>query len=178
MAKPDPRKLQPTPHRFEGMAWELIEPMLRAAAADRPCCSVDHRDTFAAYFSAVRDVRQCATREGIPALSWVAYGVAMLSGPYQRDRVAMQGSCPACGTLIAANRGKPCAACKVERKRAKHREFSRSYRRRHGLVQSFGIESCSHCGEVFSPKRSTARFCSARCRVAAHRADRSAKGAA
>ena len=29
---------------------------------------------------------------------------------------------------------------------------------------------CAECGERFTPKRSTARFCSARCRVAAHRA--------
>ena len=30
--------------------------------------------------------------------------------------------------------------------------------------------SCAHCGTEFAPKRSTAQFCSTRCRVAAHRA--------
>lgn len=29
---------------------------------------------------------------------------------------------------------------------------------------------CTHCGSAFQPKRSTAQFCSTRCRVAAHRA--------
>lgn len=30
--------------------------------------------------------------------------------------------------------------------------------------------ACEHCGEMFTPTRSDARFCSTRCRVAAHRA--------
>ena len=29
--------------------------------------------------------------------------------------------------------------------------------------------ACDHCAAVFAPKRSTARYCSTRCRVAAHR---------
>ena len=29
--------------------------------------------------------------------------------------------------------------------------------------------ACDHCAAVFTPKRSTARYCSTRCRVAAHR---------
>ena len=29
--------------------------------------------------------------------------------------------------------------------------------------------ACGQCGAVFTPKRSTARYCSTRCRVAAHR---------
>jgi hypothetical protein len=29
---------------------------------------------------------------------------------------------------------------------------------------------CAECGERFTPQRSTARYCSPRCRVAAHRA--------
>jgi hypothetical protein len=29
---------------------------------------------------------------------------------------------------------------------------------------------CAHCGQEFTPSRSDARFCSGRCRVAAHRA--------
>jgi hypothetical protein len=28
---------------------------------------------------------------------------------------------------------------------------------------------CAHCGEPFRPQRSSARYCSVRCRVAAHR---------
>jgi hypothetical protein len=32
--------------------------------------------------------------------------------------------------------------------------------------------ACAHCGETFVPKRTTARYCSTRCRVAAHRAQK------
>jgi hypothetical protein len=31
---------------------------------------------------------------------------------------------------------------------------------------------CVHCGAEFQPQRSSARYCGARCRVAAHRAKR------
>ena len=33
---------------------------------------------------------------------------------------------------------------------------------------------CEHCGEPFVQKRSDSRFCSSRCRVAAHRASKCA----
>lgn len=169
MAKRSDRRTQPHPFAVDGMAWDLIEPMLRAAEAERPSCSIERRDPFASFFSAVRNVRQC-TDSGTPCLAWERYGIAMMGGPYVRQCVARQATCPACGALIASNYGKPCQSCRVERRRAKCREFSRNYRRRHGLVQSFPMAQCAHCSELFEPKRSTAKFCSTRCRVAAHRA--------
>ena len=38
------------------------------------------------------------------------------------------------------------------------------------MVQQF--RRCAHCEEAFRPTRRTAQFCSARCRVAAHRVAR------
>ena len=51
------------------------------------------------------------------------------------------------------------SACKTEarrQRRAEERDPNKPIR-------------CEACGERFAPQRSTARFCSARCRVAAHR---------
>jgi hypothetical protein len=68
-----------------------------------------------------------------------------------------------------------CCACAALRtaeanRRAQRRRRQREKQRRHeaaGLVQ--GALACAHCGKRFSPKRSSARYCGARCRVAAHR---------
>ena len=43
-------------------------------------------------------------------------------------------------------------------------------RKRRQRGTDLSVKPCSHCGATFTPKRSTARFCSTRCRVAAHRA--------
>jgi len=32
------------------------------------------------------------------------------------------------------------------------------------------METCSHCGQSYEPKRSNSRYCSTKCRVAHHRA--------
>lgn len=61
--------------------------------------------------------------------------------------------------------GDDCASCRAKKfnreRAARHRDRNRS--------QPAAVP-CSHCGESFTPKRSTAAFCSTRCRVAAHRA--------
>jgi len=49
------------------------------------------------------------------------------------------------------------------------REQWKRYKRRQRNHQPKPV-ACAHCGEEFTPKRSTATFCSAKCRVAAHRA--------
>lgn len=58
----------------------------------------------------------------------------------------------------------------AERRRANNAEWMRKHRAssRHDPQPV----ACSHCGASFTPKRSTARFCSTACRVAAHRASR------
>jgi hypothetical protein len=160
----------PSPFNIAGHPWELIEPMLRAAETERPSCRLERRDPFDAYFSAVRNVRQCLDSCGTPCLTWEAYGVAMIGGPYVSQKVAKQGTCPACGALIATNYGNVCLACRLKRKRQTNREASRRYRLRHGIKQGFPVQLCERCGSVFEAKRSTARYCSTACRVAAHRA--------
>jgi hypothetical protein len=38
------------------------------------------------------------------------------------------------------------------------------------IMQTVEQRSCEWCGELFWAERSSARFCSARCRMASHRA--------
>jgi hypothetical protein len=79
---------------------------------------------------------------------------------------------------------KRCRMCVAERAAEANRAYQRKRRRREtlqrkeaaGHLQGKGffrfavMVPCAHCGEKFKPQRTTARYCSARCRVAAHRA--------
>jgi hypothetical protein len=108
------------------------------------------------------------------------------------------GPCPRCGGPALVHRAgryrcDACARQKRERQEAdrpqdkKRKNREAQQRRRHweklqrhlaaGLVESHGgklhdVEQiyCKHCGEWFCPIRCTARYCSPRCRMAAHRA--------
>ena len=61
--------------------------------------------------------------------------------------------------------GSDCAEC---RKREQNRRRVAAFRERNRTGKS--LIACEHCGELFMPQRSTAKFCSAKCRVAASRA--------
>jgi hypothetical protein len=55
--------------------------------------------------------------------------------------------------------------------RCRRREWNRLYQRKfRGSDIAHEDRSCPQCGSIFTPERITARYCSARCRVAAHRA--------
>jgi hypothetical protein len=77
-----------------------------------------------------------------------------------------------CEECEAANRAK---ANRANQRRRRRRETNRRQRQA-GHLKSAGFFSmlvhvpCAHCGEPFKPERTTARYCSTRCRVAAHRA--------
>jgi hypothetical protein len=87
-----------------------------------------------------------------------------------------------------------CEACYRERLRAQWREAQWRARQRatarrqvaagmlrevngglSPLVRTAGV-GCRHCGGAFTPERTSARFCSPKCRVAAHRARAKAGG--
>lgn len=94
--------------------------------------------------------------------------------------------CPGCGrNFISGTRfttaiGKPgqyqwnqqsrCKDCLPEHLRLLKNARQKRYRDSHRLERSV---VCDHCGATFTPQRSTARFCSSTCRVAAHRTSRS-----
>jgi hypothetical protein len=89
-----------------------------------------------------------------------------------------------CGVRVRrGNRASRCEACQaaraLERRRAGQRERRAIKAGLLGpdLVMQDGRilypaipAACLRCGESFTPKRTTARFCSVRCRVAHHRA--------
>jgi hypothetical protein len=55
-------------------------------------------------------------------------------------------------------------------------EHNRLYmRKRRGSDVPHDPRPCGHCGQVFQPERTTARYCSTRCRVAAHRSSKRPK---
>jgi len=70
--------------------------------------------------------------------------------------------CQGCGRFFYLTdvRRTTCNGCRAKAEREKKR-------RQRGTDLS--ARACQHCGATFTPKRSTARFCSTRCRVAAHR---------
>ena len=81
---------------------------------------------------------------------------------------------PDCGVLTAwrvdvRHSRVRCSNCELERERSFNRRASKNYWMRNGLIKTPLFLECQHCGQRFQPKRSNARFCSARCRVASHR---------
>jgi hypothetical protein len=83
--------------------------------------------------------------------------------------------CPVCQTWFIGHRrtGFCCDECRKQRRRQQNTAtVQRIRKRRRDRIW----QVCTHCGATFTPKRSTAQFCSTACRVAAHRA-RSAESA-
>jgi hypothetical protein len=68
------------------------------------------------------------------------------------------GACKQCGAKYLSEAPFCSGAC-----------YQADYRDRHPKAKTGPIH-CDHCGEDFQPVRSTARFCSVNCRVAANRA--------
>ena len=60
-----------------------------------------------------------------------------------------------------------CHGCQAIAERA---SWAKAKRKQRAAVAPDPSTVCEHCGESFIRKRSTARYCSTRCRVAAHRA--------
>jgi hypothetical protein len=106
-----------------------------------------------------------------------------------RERSMHRRTCTRCGaSYLGRRRWRHCPACArahtalLSRARQQRRR-AREKRERHiaaGLARGDGRyiyeevgRCCDHCGAHFMPKRTTARYCSTRCRVAAHRARQS-----
>jgi hypothetical protein len=61
-----------------------------------------------------------------------------------------------------------CARLECKRLRTERKRLATRLKR--GSDEPYEPRPCSHCGQPFTPERSTARYCSTRCRVAFHRA--------
>lgn len=171
-----PPELLPYKHDVSGCRWELVEPFLheqeRLAQEQPP----EDRPGVLGTWSAVKNVRWATGWGGEPALAWTVYGQGLF-GPFERDLYTWRSTCPHCGQEAAGLSPKHrsliqrcCRVCRLEHERAMARLAARRRRRAKGEVTTPSTMACAHCGATFTPKRSTAQFCSTRCRVAAHRA--------
>jgi hypothetical protein len=94
-------------------------------------------------------------------------------------------TCSDCGEEeLMLPRAKYCKECRERRAAESNRTNQRRRRKREtnrrqlaaGHLRRTGYFlmrlpiACAGCGQAFTPKRSTGRYCSTRCRVAAHRA--------
>ena len=84
--------------------------------------------------------------------------------------------CPVCQTWFIGKCRTGCCSdgCRKQHRRQQNTATIQRLRQRR---RNDRWQDCAHCSAEFTPKRSTARFCSSACRVAAHRA-RSADSAA
>ena len=101
-------------------------------------------------------------------LSWTVTGNTLF-GPCKRDLIYRRRECPDCGRHMCDGSVR-CNHCELDRQRMFNRKAAKNYRVRNGLIKTPLYVECHHCGKKFQPKRSTAKFCSDRCRVANHRA--------
>lgn len=177
----NPGKLLPRRGDVNGCRWELIMPMLleeQEKAEKSPPGSGTGWDRFG---SGVKDVRTGTDpRWGTEFICWKHFGVALMGGPFERQRVAYRRTCPNCGhdaanlCSTASLIQRCCKNCRLDHERAMARNAAKRRRRAKGEVTTPLTKACETCGEMFSVKRSTARFCSTKCRVAAHRSKASA----
>ena len=95
---------------------------------------------------------------------------------HQYNVVLIAGQCHFCNDFIAETKNgkrKFCYTCNKVHQRwtSKHRSWS--YRRRSGIVPAIPDKKCQQCNKTFIPARSSAKFCSSKCRLQCHRANKS-----
>ena len=173
-------KLKPGPFGADGCRWELIMPMLQEmlveSEADAP-----ESEFFKGCWSGVKDIRTGINPEtGREFISWVHHGNALFGGAFEWQKVAYKTVCPNCGhdaaNLCSTDSliQRCCKNCRLGHERAMARNAAKRRRRAKGEVTTPMMKACETCGEMFFVERSTARFCSTKCRVAAHRSKASA----
>ena len=166
----DPYSLKPDAYDNTGIRWELIEPFLRQREAE----GKRESETFAGCWRAVKGVRTVHDQHG-EWLTWTVYGRALIGGDYEINKLHLRTTCPHCGHDAASLSSygsllkQVCKNCRLEHRRALARLAAKRRRRTSGEVTTPTTKPCAHCGKSFKPQRSTATFCSTKCRVAAHR---------
>jgi hypothetical protein len=150
-AKSKERYLNPSgvfPYALDACFWEDVESFLLKAEAEGRITSL-------------------MTCPGSDRISW--------KRPY--GEVMYRKVCGCCGRATAdkieTGTRRNCRPCQMEYDRAMQRAYTALWRIRKygesGIPSRVFTKECNHCGSVFQPKRSTAQFCSTKCRVAAHR---------
>ena len=114
-----------------------------------------------------------AIRQGLPTEGLVCVSTRPgRLGPIPQYKAIVHRECPDCHRaflLVSTFRKLRCNPCQTA---AIRRAWAIRKRRERSAAAGDRSLPCDHCGATFTPERSTARYCSTRCRVAAHRAAR------
>jgi hypothetical protein len=70
----------------------------------------------------------------------------------------------------ATSRASRCDHCAAHQQQEQKQAALEKRKQQRREAAAHRLTTCEHCGASFTPQRSTARFCSTRCRTAAHRA--------
>lgn len=92
------------------------------------------------------------------------------------DSLTRLRDCQTCNAKFFASNNRShfsycCSACDTGRT---ERQAKANQKRAAWLLANRRDKSCSNCGEIFTPLRSSGQFCSSSCRVSAHRAKQQA----
>ena len=126
--------LEPNPYNNHGIPWEAFHQFV-----------ADHHDNF--------DDR----------------GHCIILKRTETNWIYCKAPCPECGVETAwdadiKHSRLRCRKCELALQRKWNSRASRNYRIRTGQVIHRSTAKCEQCGKEFTPKRSTAKFCSSFCR--------------
>lgn len=166
-------KLKPHLYTFDGLDWGEVVAYFQAEEA-KGLKQIGVFEDGTPCYEGVANVRLVEDEfYGGLALRWWHGKNYILGGYREHQRFAHQNECKLCRRKMAGHGVKGvCAHCKLAEEREKAAMRSRRYRTRNGLTKAPGVTRCQHCGNTFTPKRSTAKFCSDKCRIASHRANK------
>ena len=169
----------PTPYNNHGIEWEILREYAVGHAE-----KIGYREDSYAHQYLMRTGFITYEKDD-PAVGWngstythpgdyIVYKTKQRASGKESTWVYRKASCPECGVdtgweeSIQHSRNR-CRKCELELQRRWNRRASKNYRVRNGMIHTPLYVECHHCGKKFQPKRSTAKFCSDRCRVANHR---------
>ncbi len=143
-------------------AWRNVRRILKREA------DAEYKAAMAEYKQDVQEVIDCKNNPGADKNTEFRLSLGWLPRHPERRTVHVPSwhwwerhQCAACG-LLFFGRGSTCycsPACYKKRRRQP----------RPSRAKPKGKTACAHCGTEFEQARKDARFCSVRCRVAAHR---------
>ena len=132
--------LEPNPYNNHGIHWEAFHQFV-----------ADHHDNF-------DDRGHC-----------IILKIKRRISGTETTWIYRKATCPECGIETAwatciKHSQKRCRKCELALQRKWNSRASRNYRIRTGQVIHRSTAKCEQCGKEFTPKRSTAKFCSSFCR--------------
>ena len=172
--------LEPNPYNNHGIHWKAVQSFINEYTEKYGGVYGPRRDSDGVLY-VIRNIRYQAFEKGDKQLGWndigiylgpadyLAYQVRRAEDPRFVEWIYQKKDCPECGVETAWETGIKhsrlrCRKCELALQREWNSRASRNYRRRTGQVIHRSTAKCEQCGKEFTPKRSTAKFCSSFCR--------------